>query len=378
MKKFILILVLLLFVMMSFKIISKRSYTSFNCDINVNIKDSTIKDGNVFYLQKDLFFMGNWEIVDSCVLKNSKLTFKTHLKEPFIGIISLKNNDTLASPGFAIANKPISIKWNKAISFVKNDSTAVLIDGGEFDFIKKYNLQFDISSFNKEISFDVLNQISQFGVVDPKTPNYEYWVNYEKDFYNWVKNNSDKYFTLIRIYDLRMYLSEKTISSCLEGLKPNYSNTTIFNILSKHLKTRKTSQSNANFIDMELIDNKKENIKSKDIFLPNKNLYIVDFGASWCGYCILQARELNKKYESIDTTKIQIISISVDKNLDDWLKFEKRENYKWKSYIVNNKFDNYQIKSLFSYFPTYFVLDRNKKVIGRYYSLDEIPFLKLK
>lgn len=354
------------------------SNTSFNCDIKVNIKDSKIKDGNVFYLQKDLFNSGDWEIIDSCVLKNSTLNFKTHLKEPVIGVISLKSNDTLAVRGFVIANKPININWHKVISFFKDDSTAVLVDGGEFEFIKKYVSKFDISSYSKDIDFDILSQISQFGVVDPKNANYEYWVNYEKEFYKWVVNNSDKYFTLIRVYDLRGSLSEKTIFSCLEALKSNYSNTTIFNILLKHLKTRRASQAQGNFIDIELIDNKQKSLKSKDIFLPQKDLFIIDFGASWCGYCILQARELNKNYESIDTTKIQIISISLDKNLDDWLKFEKRENYKWKSYIVNNKLDKYQVKSLFSYFPTYFVLDKNKKIIGKYYSLDDIPFLKLK
>ncbi|MEN9655743.1 MAG: hypothetical protein RL311_669 [Bacteroidota bacterium] len=377
-KNVLILLTLLIIITMSFRAPTKMAFTSFKINITVDVNDSKIKDGGVFYLYRDLFHMNNLEIIDSCVLKNRKLTFKTHSKEPFVGVISLKNNDTLYSPTFVVGNKPIKILWNKAVSFIRNDSTAVLIDGGELDFINKNISKFQISDYNKDVDFDIIMQISQFGSVDSKSPNFNYWINYEKEFYKWVANNSDKFYTLLRVYDLRRYLSEKTIVSCLEVFKPKYNNTTIYNILSKHLKTRKASQIKGDFIDIELIDNKQKSVKSKDIFLPNKDLYIVDFGASWCGYCILQAREINQKYESIDTTKIQIISISVDKKLDDWLKFEKRENYKWKSYIVNNKLDNYQVNSLFLYYPTYIVLDKNKKVIGKYLSLDEIPYLKLK
>ena len=57
---------------------------------------------------------------------------------------------------------------------------------------------------------------------------------------------------------------------------------------------------------------------------------------------------------------------------------EKKENYKWNSYLINNTFDKYGTQSIMSYLPTYYVLDKNKKIISKYYSLDEIPFLKLK
>jgi thiol-disulfide isomerase/thioredoxin len=379
MIKKITINVLLLFVIMSFSGISKAYYKSFNCDIIVNVEDSNIKDGSVFYLQKDsVLGVSTWNIIDSCVLKDNQLKFKTRITQPFWGIISLKNNDTLAINGFIFTEKPIRINWKAARAFWKNDSTSLEIEGGESDFIKENRAKFEISTNSKEIEFDIRNQISQFGAVSPQSINYKYWINYQKELEKWVANNSDKYYTLLKLDGARDCLSEKTIVRCLESLKSNYNNTLFYDILEKYVVARKSSLLRKDFINIELLDNKKQRINSKDIFNTNKELYIVDFGASWCGYCIIQARELNQKYESIDTTKIQIISISVDKKLDDWLKFEKKENYKWNSYLINNTFDKYGTQSIMSYLPTYYVLDKNKKIISKYYSLDEIPFLKLK
>lgn len=372
MKKNIILLLTLFFISIGFAKTTKGNYIPFNCDIKVNIKDHKIPNGSIFYLRKNFSDDHSWPIIDSCTLKNNKLIFNTRLKEPLIGYLSLKNNDTIFSPDFVISNKPINIEW------IKKNPVSVIINGGERQFIEQYARSFNILEYNRDIQFDISSQISKYGVVQSKNPNYEYWINYQKQFYKWVTNNPKKYYTLIKLYYNRGDLSEKTIVNCLESLKAAYSNTTIYSILSKYIKSRKASLLEGKLINIDLIDNKHKNIKSTDVFLANKDFYVVDFGASWCGYCILEARELNKKYESIDTTKIQIISISVDKEINDWLKFEKRENYKWKSYVVNVKLDQGHTQSILSWFPTYFVLDKNKKIIGKYNSLDAIPILKLK
>lgn len=371
MKEKIILLVTLLFICIGFAKTTKGNYIPFNCDIKVTIKDPKIPNGTVFYLRQNIFD-GNWgPILDSCIVKNERVIFNTRLNEPVEGYLSIKNNDTISSPDFIISNKTINIDW------IKKNPVSMVIEGGERQFMEQYVNSFNILQYNREIQYDIASQISKFGVVQSETPNYEYWINYQKDFYKWVVDNSEKYYTLLKLYDVRGNLSEKTLASCLEALKVDYKNTTYYTLLSSYIKSRKASLLAGTLINIDLIDNKLKNIQSKDLFLANKDFYIVDFGASWCGYCILEAREINKNYESIDTTKIQIISISVDKKINDWLKFEKRENYKWNSYIVNDKLDKGKVKSILSWFPTYFVLDKNKKIIGKYNTLDDIP-LKLK
>lgn len=374
MEKNIVSLLVLLFVAMGFNGISKSTNDLFNCNITINFKNSTIKDGEVFYLNKNLLD-NSCVIIDSCVKKNNKIFFSQKVKEPFTAVISSKENGRILSPPFVVFKDDVFIDWidyDYEDIYPQNLSKAI---GGEGSFIKQYARSFNIE--NERIRY-IHNQLSQFGDLNIKSPNYDYFSNYEKNIYDWIVKNNDKYYTISKLYFVRGELSNKTLLMSLESLKNNFGDTTIYSVLTNYVKTRQTSQIGGQFIDIELIDNMQRNVKSKDVFLPNKELYIVDFGASWCGYCILQAREINENYSSIDTTKMQIISISIDQKINDWLKFEKREKFKWKSYMVNGKLDKDNVRSLFSIVPAYFILDSKKNIIAKYDALDSIPFLKFK
>lgn len=357
----------------------QKSSNSFNIpfdyNLTVNFKESSIPDGEVFYLKKYLLD-NSLKIIDSCKKVNNLLFFKKKIKEPFIGEIHIKFNNnyklaTVSTPMMIVTNDSLHIEWN---DWNEKTKIPMKISGGESEFLNMYAFKF-IFPYNRQI--EVNNEISKFGLLPSKNPNYKYWSNYEILFYEWIVKNSNKYYTLLKLYDNRNSLSNKTLSNCLACLQNNFENTSVYNLLTKYLRDRISSKIGEKFIDIKLIDNKQNEITSKEIFQPQKELYILDFGASWCGYCIVQAREINKNYSKIDTTKIQIISISIDKEVNDWLQYNKKENYKWKTYLLNNKLDNSSVKSLFTVIPAYIILDSDKKILGKYTSLDSIPFLKL-
>lgn len=269
-----------------------------------------------------------------------------------------------------VTNDSLYIEWN---DWNEKSKIPMKIHGGENQFLNHYAFKF-IFPYDRQI--EVNNEISKFGLLPSKNLNYKYWFKYETQFYKWTAKNPDKYYTLLKVYYTRNSLSNKTLSNCLDSLKNNFESTSLYNLLKTYLKDRISSQIGGKFIDIKLIDIKQKQISSKDIFQPKKDLYILDFGASWCGYCIVQAREINKNYSKIDTSKIQILSISIDKDVNNWLNYNKRENYKWETYLINNEIENTSIKSLFTIIPAYIILDGNKKIIGKYNSLNSIPFLK--
>ena len=339
----------------------------FTSNINVKFMNFEVIDGEVFYLQK-ILPNRSYVVIDSAKSKNNTIRFNTYSKEDFLGIISRKKN--FYSATITVTNDSIQLDWydwekSKIRSKVK---------GGETDFYQKNQLRY-IYPYSTFIEVNL--EIAKYGKVPENNSNYDYWVKYEKQFCNWVNDNTDKFYTLMKLYDNRINLSTKNLENCLMALKDNFEKHTVYIEIVSYLKTRETSKIGNKLIDFEVQDKNQKTIKSNLIFEPKKEIYIIDFGASWCKYCIIQAREMNVNYSKIDTSKIQIISLSIDENKENWLKYEAKEQYNWKSYLLHNISSN-PMKKLIETIPYYIVLDKDKKIIGKYNSLYEIPHLKIK
>ncbi|WP_035668612.1 redoxin domain-containing protein [Flavobacterium sp. 83] len=362
MKKYYLLFLLIVSCQKS----SNKFNTPYSINVTVKFNISKIPDGEVFYLHK-LLLDYTAIVIDSCVKRNNLLRFKTKTKESFIGIIKNKNN----SVQFIATNDSIYIVWNDWDEITKK---RIIVNGGENDFFEKNHSKY-VFPYNRNLNVNL--QISKYGIVNSRDKDYLYLANYEKQFYNWINENSDKYYSTIKLYENSRNLSNNTLLKCLESLRENFKNTFVYNTLQEYFKNRKNSQIGERFMDFKVINSGQKTVKSESIFESNKEKYVLDFGASWCKYCIIQAREINKNYSKIDTSKIQIISLSIDEDKDRWLLYHKKENYKWKGFLINKNKGNDNIRSIISTIPAYFVLDKDKKIIGKYDALDSIPFLKL-
>lgn len=364
MKKYYL---LFLLVIVSCKETSNKFNTLYSINVTVKCNISKIPDGQVFYLHQ-LLLDHTTKVIDSCVKRNNLLLFNVKAKEGFRGLI--KNNYDGNSVEFIATKDPIHIVWN---DWNEKTKKGMIITGGENDFFKKNHSKY-VFPYNGNLNL----QISKYGTVNSTDKNYLYWSIYEKQFYDWINENSNKYYSIIKLYENRENLSNNTLLKCLESLNENFKNTFVYDNLQEYLEKRKNLQIGGVFFDFKVINSEQKIVESKNIFETNKEKYVLDFGASWCKYCIVQAREINKNYSKIDTSKIQILSISIDEDMHRWLLYHKKENYKWKSFIINKNNGNDNITSIVSTIPAYFVLDKDKKIIGKYDALDSIPFLKLK
>lgn len=64
-----------------------------------------------------------------------------------------------------------------------------------------------------------------------------------------------------------------------------------------------------------------ENIASH-LGLKENKMYIVDFFASWCGSCKKEIPLISKVNRQIDSNKVEIIGIDVDKDVNKGIKFQ--------------------------------------------------------
>ncbi len=100
-----------------------------------------------------------------------------------------------------------------------------------------------------------------------------------------------------------------------------------------------------------------EKFKGKFIFL--------DFWATWCAPCRVEIPNLLRLYESITQKDLIIISISLDKDVDNVRSFIKNMEMNWINiidYQTSSKIaDIYSVSSI----PTNYLIDRNGNVIAK-------------
>jgi thiol-disulfide isomerase/thioredoxin len=100
-----------------------------------------------------------------------------------------------------------------------------------------------------------------------------------------------------------------------------------------------------------------------DIEDDNSKFTLIDFWASWCMPCRSQNPEFVKLYKQYKDKGLEIVSISIDEDLNAWKKAIEKDSMTWvnlndSNQIVANKYYMYQI-------PLTILADRNGKIFGK-------------
>ncbi|MCD4746823.1 MAG: redoxin domain-containing protein, partial [Bacteroidales bacterium] len=122
--------------------------------------------------------------------------------------------------------------------------------------------------------------------------------------------------------------------------------------------------------DIEITDINGEKIKLSEI----KSKYtLVIFWASWCPHCTEILREIKKIYEEQNKKEIEILAISLDTKKGDWEDVISQENYSW---INCSDLKSWDSKAALDYniyaTPTMFLLDKNKNILAKPITIQEL------
>ena len=119
----------------------------------------------------------------------------------------------------------------------------------------------------------------------------------------------------------------------------------------------------AQAVDFDFYDRKgKKFTLSK---LKGKAVYF-DMWATWCGPCCAEIPNMAKLAEHYkDSKDVQIVSVSLDKSKDKWLKKITTDKLQWPQYIVKGEFQcvlckEYRITGI----PRFMMFDKNGRIIS--------------
>lgn len=127
-----------------------------------------------------------------------------------------------------------------------------------------------------------------------------------------------------------------------------------------HYKTMVPGAKAVNF-DMYDMNGKKLTLAN----LKGKAVYI-DCWATWCGPCKAETPNMVKLYNHFKNDKrIQLVSISLDKNQAAWKSMVKKENLSWPQYIVKGEFNCMLCKEYgVTGIPRFMMFDKKGNIIS--------------
>lgn len=194
---------------------------------------------------------------------------------------------------------------------------------------------------------------------------------------NFIKKHSSYEYSAYLLMDLRMNMKNEEIQGLYNSLDLEVKNSKYGKIISKYLEKSKGFEIGSKVTDFTLKDINSDNVSLKSFY--GKYIYL-DFWASWCGICRGEHPFFKSIYKKYKNKGFEIISVSLDPDINVWEKASIKDGINWTSLIDTSSFNGdvaltYKVFSL----PTGYLIDREGRVIKHFFNgqLDEITINKL-
>lgn len=92
---------------------------------------------------------------------------------------------------------------------------------------------------------------------------------------------------------------------------------------------------------------------------------LIDFWASWCGPCVAEIPNVKKVYDQYKDKGLEVMSVSVDKGTDEWLKAIKSTGMTWTQVLAPKAGKDIMNLYQFSGIPFIVLLDKDGKIVGK-------------
>lgn len=125
-----------------------------------------------------------------------------------------------------------------------------------------------------------------------------------------------------------------------------------------------------------MLPGKDGKIDSFSVNYKHNNLTLIDFWASWCKPCRIQHPSLRKLYNEFNKKGFEIISFSLDNDLDAWKKAKQEDQITWKQYCDKRGWKSGVCQLLnVRLLPTRFLVNNKGVIIAKNPTIKELERL---
>ncbi|MBQ6083121.1 MAG: AhpC/TSA family protein [Bacteroidales bacterium] len=295
--------------------------------INVNLENS---DGKTVYLKR--YENDKMVTLDSVVAKDNVAVFK---------VKQSSNLDALH----------IMMKgWRRPLTFFA-DNQDVTITG---DY-QKYNGIKVLASENQ-------NKLNQFMADVDKIDDEKEIFYFVLDF---VKMNIDNPVGAYALYRYKWAFQLNDLENIYEVI-PADMQSGYKCLVSEYMKGLQRTREGMPYLDFKLKDVNGNEFAMASVFEESK-VVILDFWASWCPDCRKANPELVAIYNEFKNKGLDIVSVSLDTDVNAWKKAIEDDNLSWKHHVSDLKgWQNY-VAELYTiaYIPQTLIIDKNSIIVEK-------------
>lgn len=186
-------------------------------------------------------------------------------------------------------------------------------------------------------------------------------------FKNQIKKFPFSYFLLQSIYNAKEQYSKKEMQTILSLFNDDIQKSK----LGDHIRTYLTNRPDPNkpYPNLYLLNSTNQR---HNIIDTNSKLTMLVFWASWCGPCRMEIPLLKEIQNEYKGKGLNLVSISIDEEKDNWEKALRQEKMIWTQYLVEkDKIDLVRQQFNFSAIPFVVFTDKAGKEIKKFTGYDK-------
>ncbi|MBP3252911.1 MAG: TlpA family protein disulfide reductase [Bacteroidales bacterium] len=324
----------------------------------VVIEIPELEKGDVYivYADPDMINAGTQEELAHAVIKNGRCEikldssdFKGKIKECSVTIINQERQFACNLPLAVEKGKTVTLHIDGVNDYLNKKSPLKVSYSGS-----KYAEEF--SQFWQQVNDSFMELSSNNNAVQT----YEKQVGIYKQFIERHPETGFVYSIIIGEMTMIEDDNNPVLKYC-EELSETKSDNVWLNYLIAAYKDRKVRAATASTLVFSAVDKDGNTVTDRDI---NKGkLVLIDFWATWCKPCREAIPHLQELYARYHSKGLEMVSISVDMNPNDWQKYIKSNPFQWTSLLGDG--NELTQRYNFKYIPYVLIADKDGKILKK-------------